>query len=195
MTAAGRHGVDANLVLRKLDGQVMGQRMQAGFLHRVLGGWGQADRLMWPHAADVDNGAALPADDHARNDGLGQEEQCVVEFHVRVPRFVLEKRLRDEESGRVYQQCRFAVLLIKHPLQIRDRSAIRQIGCHTPRLATPAGQLSDGVVDTRLRVSDGHRTSAVVDDVDRDLLTHAGAAADNNDLLGFKMHVRVPSWF
>jgi hypothetical protein len=52
--------------------------------------------------------------------------------------------------------------------------------------ATPARQLSDGVVDTRFRASDDHRAPAVIDDIDRDLPTHTGTAADNNDLLGLK---------
>src|SRR6516165_373287 len=120
------HRVDADLVPGKLDGQVMGERMQPGFLHRVPRRRGQTDRLMCPHAADIDDGAALPAGDHARNDDLRQEEQGIVEFHVRVVvlRVVLEKRLRDEESGCVYQQCRVAVLLGKRALHIRDCSAI-----------------------------------------------------------------------
>jgi hypothetical protein len=33
----------------------------------------------------------------------------------------------------------------------------------------------------------------VIDDVERDLSSHAGTAADNNDLLSVKMHVVVPS--
>ena len=68
---------------------------------------------MGPHAADVDDGAALPAGDHARHDGLGQEEQRVVEVHVGVVELlvVVEERLGDEESGRVDQQGRIGVLL------------------------------------------------------------------------------------
>ena len=53
-------------------------------------------------------------------------------------------------------------------------------------------QLSDGVVDTGFRASDDHRAAAVIDDVDCDLSSHAGTAADNNDLLGLKMHIRGP---
>lgn len=41
-------------------------------------------------------------------------------------------------------------------------------------------------------LTDDHRAAAVIDDVDRDLPSHAGAAADNNDLLGRKMHIRDP---
>ena len=94
-------------MLGKLDGQVMGERMQPGFLHRVPRRWGQANGLMCPHAADVDDGTALPAGDDALNDGLHQEEQGIVKLHVGVVglRVVLEKRLRDEESGRVDEQC------------------------------------------------------------------------------------------
>ena len=55
----------------------------------------------------------------------------------------------------------------------------------------PARQLGDGVVDTGFRASDDHRAAAVIDDVDCDLSSHAGTAADHNDLLGLKMHVRV----
>ena len=72
------------------------------------------------------------------------------------------------------------------------RGAIRQVGGDTPGFATPALQLGDGVVDTRFRASDDHRASAVVDDVDRDLPTHAGTAAHNNDFLGRKMHIGCP---
>jgi hypothetical protein len=81
-------------------------------------------------------------------------------------------------------------MLRKRTLHIRDCSAIRQLGGDAPGLATPARQLSDGVVDTRFRASEDHRAAAVIDDVDRDLPTHAGTAADNNDLLGLKMHIR-----
>jgi hypothetical protein len=35
----------------------------------------------------------------------------------------------------------------------------------------------------------------VIDDVDRDLPTHTGTAADNNDLLGLKMHIRLAFGF
>ena len=59
----------------------------------------------------------------------------------------------------------------------------------------PARQLGDGVVDTGLGAPDDHRAAAMVDDVDRDLPTHAGTATDDDDLLGLKMHIRVPSWF
>src|SRR6516165_5338310 len=186
------HRVDADLVPGKLDGQVMGERMQPGFLHRVPRRRGQTDRLMCPHAADVDDGAALPAGDHALNDGLRQEEQGIVELHVRVVdlRVVLEERLGDEESGRIDQQCRIAVLLRNGALHIGDRGAIRQIGGDAPGLATLACQLSDGVVDTVFRQTDDHRAPAMIDDVDCDLPTDAGTAADNNDLLGPKMHIR-----
>ena len=149
---------------------------------------------MCPHAADVDDGPSLTAGDHALNDGLRQEEQGIVELHVRVVelRVVLEKRLGDEESGRVDQQCRVAVLLRKRPLHIGDRGAIRQLGGDTPGLATPARQLSDGVVDTAFREADDHRAPAMIDDVARDLPTDAGTAADDNDLLVPKMHTRRP---
>ena len=50
------------------------------------------------------------------------------------------------------------------------------------------GQLGHGVIDTGFRASDDHRAAAVVDDIDRDLPSHAGAAADNDDLLGLEMH-------
>ncbi|BBY21927.1 hypothetical protein MSTO_21320 [Mycobacterium stomatepiae] len=78
-------------------------------------------------------------------------------------------------------------------LHLGDRGAIRQLGGDAPGVAAPALQLGDGVVDTRFRASDDHRTPAMSDDVDGDLSTDAGAAADNNDLLGLKMHW-VPPW-
>jgi hypothetical protein len=56
-------------------------------------------------------------------------------------------------------------------------------------------QLSDGVVDTRFRASDDHRAAAVIDDVDRDLPTDAGNAADNNAFLASKCIFGVPSRF
>jgi hypothetical protein len=83
-------------------------------------------------------------------------------------------------------------MLGKHALHIGDRAAIGQLGGDAPGLSTPARQLSDGVVDTRFRASDDHRAPAVIDDVDRDLPTDAGTAADNNDFLGLKMHIRGP---
>jgi hypothetical protein len=86
-------------------------------------------------------------------------------------------------------------MLGKRALYIGDGSAICQLGGDAPGFATPARQFSDGVVDTGFRASDDHRAAAVVDDVDRDLSSHTGTAADNNDLLGLKMHIRLPSWF
>ncbi len=151
---------------------------------------------MCPHAADVDDGTALAIGDHARNDGLCQEEQRVVELHVGVIELlvVLEKRPGDEKSRRVYQQGRVVVLLGQRTLYIRDGSAISQFGGDAPGVATPVRQLSDGVIDTVLRTSDDHRAAAMVDDIESDLPTHAGTAADNDDLLAVKVHVRVPSW-
>jgi hypothetical protein len=113
--------------------------------------------------------------------------RCLVGLRV-----VLEKRLRDEESGRVDEQCRVAVMLGKLALHIGDSGAICQLGGDAPGFARPAHQLSDGVVDTGFRASDDHRAAAVIDDVDRGLPADAGAAADNNDLLGLKMHIRGP---
>jgi hypothetical protein len=61
---------------------------------------------MCPHAADVDDGAALPAGDHAHNDVMRQEEQGIVEFRVRVVELlvVVKKRRREKESGCADQQ-------------------------------------------------------------------------------------------
>ena len=148
---------------------------------------------MGPHAADVDDGAALPAGDHTLDDGLRQEKQCVVELHVRVvgPLVVLEKRFRDEESGRVDEQCRVAVMRGKRASNIGDRSAICQLGGDAPGLTTPARQVVDGVVDTGVRASDDHRAAAVVDDIDRDLSSYAGTAADNHNLLALEMHITL----
>ena len=85
------------------------------------------------------------------------------------------------------------MLLGKRALHIGDGGAIRQLGGDPPGLATPARQLGDGVVDTGFRASYDHRAAAMIDDVERDLSSHAGTAADNNDLLGLKMHTRGPS--
>ena len=55
----------------------------------------------------------------------------------------------------------------------------------------PWCQICDGVVDTGFRASDDHRAAAVVDDIDRDLSSYAGATADNHDLFAFEMHVTL----
>jgi hypothetical protein len=59
-----------------------------------------------PHAADVDDGAALALLDHALDRGLGEEEDRPVEFEVGVVggAVVVEEGLGDEEPGRVDQQ-------------------------------------------------------------------------------------------
>ena len=81
-------------------------------------------------------------------------------------------------------------MLGKLALNIGDGGAIRQFGGDAPGFALPARQISDAVVDMRFRASDDHRAPAVIDDVDRDLPTDAGTAADDNDFLGLKMHIR-----
>ena len=58
-------------------------------------------------------------------------------------------------------------------------------------MATPAHQL-DRVIDTGFRATYDHRAAAMIDDVERHLSPHAGTAADNNDLLGLKLHTRLP---
>jgi hypothetical protein len=50
------------------------------------------------------------------------------------------------------------------------------VGC---RFGAVYGQISRCVVDTGFRASDGRNAAAVIDDVDRDLPTHAGTAAEN----------------
>ena len=79
----------------------------------------------------------------------------------------------------------------KRVSNIGDRSAICQLGGDAAGLTTPARQVGDGVVDTGFRASDDHRAAAVVDDIDGDLSSYAGAAADNNDLLALEMHITL----
>jgi hypothetical protein len=50
------------------------------------------------------------------------------------------------------------------------------VGC---RFGAVYGQVSGCVVDTDFRASDGHNAAAVIDDVDCDLPTRAGTAAEN----------------
>jgi hypothetical protein len=68
--------------------------------------------LARPHRADGDDGAAPAPGDHARDDGLRHEEQCAVQFVVRVVEgfIVLAERLRDEETRGVDEQDRVGVL-------------------------------------------------------------------------------------
>lgn len=82
----------------------------------------------------------------------------------------------------------------KRVSNIGDRNAIGQLGGDAAG-TTPVRQVGDGVVDTGFRASDDHRAAAVVDDIDRDLSSYAGATADDNDLLAFEMHVRLLSWY
>jgi hypothetical protein len=51
------------------------------------------------------------------------------------------------------------------------------VGC---RFGAVCGQVSGCVVGTGFRASDGDNAAAVIDDVDRDLPTHAGTAAENS---------------
>jgi hypothetical protein len=50
-------------------------------------------------------------------------------------------------------------------------------------LTPPVGQLGNGVIDTAFRASNDHRAATAIDDVERGLASHAGTAADLNDLL------------
>src|ERR1700742_913728 len=75
-------------------------------------------------------------------------------------------------------------------LRIGARSAIRQVCGDAPSFAAAARQLSDGVVDARFRASDDHRAAAMAHHIKGGLPTHTGAAADNDDLLGLKVHIR-----
>jgi hypothetical protein len=55
-------------------------------------------------------------------------------------------------------------------------------------LATPAGQFGHGVIDTLFRPADDYRAAAVANDINGNLSAHAGAASDDDDLLGIEMH-------
>jgi hypothetical protein len=61
-------------------------------------------------------------------------------------------------------------------------------------LTPPVGQLGNGVIDTAFRASNDHRAATAIDDVERGLASHAGAAADDNDLLTVELcaHRSVP---
>ena len=79
-----------------------------------------------------------------------------------------------------------------HDPMISRRGVIRQLGGDAPGCALPARQLSDGVANTVFGASDDHRIGAVLDDIDRNLPSHAGTAANHDDLLGLKMHSQFP---
>jgi len=57
-------------------------------------------------------------------------------------------------------------------------------------VTAPACRVRDGVINTVFRPADDHRAAAVAHDINGDLPTHDGTVADNNDLLGLKMHIR-----
>ncbi len=80
----------------------------------------------------------------------------------------------------------------KRTLHIGNRSAIRQLRGDPRSLTTPAGQLGHDVFNAIFRATHDHRAPAMAHDINGDLPTHAGTAADNNDLLGLKMHIRGP---
>jgi hypothetical protein len=79
-------------------------------------------------------------------------------------------------------------MLRKRTLHILDRSAIGQLRCDPPGLATPAGQFGHGVINTIFRPADDHRAPAVAHDINGDLPAHTGAASEDNNLLGIEVH-------
>jgi len=56
-------------------------------------------------------------------------------------------------------------------------------------VTAPACRVRDGVINTVFRPADDHRAAAVAHDINGDLPTHDGTAADNNDLPGLKMRI------
>ena len=68
---------------------------------------------MRPHGADIDDRATRTVGDHARDHGLGEKEQRVVQIEIRVVELgvVVQERFWDEESGRVDHQRCVAVVL------------------------------------------------------------------------------------
>jgi hypothetical protein len=92
-------GVDADVTVGQLDGQIVGEGVQPRLGHRVRAGGGGRDRLMGPHSADIDDRPAAAAGDHAADHGLGQEERRPVQVVVGVigGQVVVEERYRTRQ--------------------------------------------------------------------------------------------------
>src|SRR5262249_39755780 len=66
--------VDTDVVRSQLDRERVRQRVQPAFARRVAGRRGRRDALVGPHAADVDDRAALALLDHPADDRLSEEK-------------------------------------------------------------------------------------------------------------------------
>src|SRR6185437_6400337 len=108
----GGDRVDPDVVGGQFDREVLGQRVQPGLGEGVPRRRGGRDGLVGPHAADVDDRAAVALLDHAAGHGLGEEEDGPVQLQVGVVEgaVVVQERLGDEEPGRVDQQGGVGVL-------------------------------------------------------------------------------------
>src|SRR5262249_29303820 len=188
------HCIDPDPVRGQLHGQVTGESVQAALGQRVPRGRGGGDGLVGPHAADVDDGPALAARDHAAGHGLGDEEDRPVQLEVGVVggAVVVQERLGDEEARRVDQQGGVGVLVGQLPAYPFDLPTIGQVGGDTVGLAVLA-QCLDGVVDLAGVLSDDDGGAAGGHDVGGGLASHPAAAADDYQFLpGEDGHGRRP---
>ena len=161
-TTAGATALTRMPVCRQFHREVVGQRMHAGLGHRVPGRRRRRDRLVGPHAADVDDRAAGACGLHTPYHGLGEEERGPTQLQIRVVVLlaVVEEVLGDEESGRVDQQRRIRVLSGELRLDLRYLAAVGEVRGDAP--GSPSSrQLRDRLIDLGLLPPDDDGVAAL----------------------------------
>jgi hypothetical protein len=73
------------------------------------------------------------------------------------------------------------------PLEVRYGVAVSEFGDHARCAPVSHRQIGNRVVHSGLVSSDDYRGSSAGDDVERGLASHAGAAADHDDLLTLEL--------
>jgi len=185
-----RDGVDADVIRRELEREVLGQRVAARLGGRVGAGRGRGDRVQRPHRADADDRAAA-ALAHRLRGGLRDPVGRVQDRAQRLLQMLLgllEERHDPEDPGRVHEHVDAAEAL-HGPLAQRLRllAAGDLPGDELDALAAGVELVARGL-EHRGPGTGQHDARAVVQEAPRRGLADPASTARDDDHLAREAH-------